>query len=253
MAAKVMLNVCEQFSNNFNVLFNADKSALLRCKRCLSHIIRVYVSVEHVIKKQHSIPKEYDIDGVIFGEFISQKKTQQILQQGGGPQYEVLVATYPRAAEEVEQRKRHRPIFLDMYDPDFKSAFMGSVKFPPGEASLAKIHIPQHMMQEYTKRDTKIIVGMRNPKDELLSIYHFYRINKALGNFKRRICGEIFDHNVGWWSIRDRPNTMYVFYEDLTEDPVKEVRRMAEFLGKETCDEAIIKICKHEQNKEHQL
>jgi ribosomal protein L18E len=34
-AAKVMLNVCEQFANNFNVLFNADKSALLVCGRSI--------------------------------------------------------------------------------------------------------------------------------------------------------------------------------------------------------------------------
>ncbi|ELT96088.1 hypothetical protein CAPTEDRAFT_107487 [Capitella teleta] len=158
-----------------------------------------------------------------------------------------------KKAEEVNQRKRH--IYLDMCDPDFKSSFMGSIKLPPGGAALAKTHLPQHMMQEHTKRDTKIIVGMRNPKDNLLSIYHFYRMNKALGNFvgsfsdffilikeKRVICGDIFDHSVGWWSIRNRPNTMYVFYEDLTEDPVKEVRRMAEFLGKETSDEDITKI-----------
>ncbi|ELT92660.1 hypothetical protein CAPTEDRAFT_5186 [Capitella teleta] len=156
-------------------------------------------------------------------------------------------------ANNVYQTKRH--IYLDMCDPDFKSVFQGTVKLPPGGAALAKTHFPQHLMQEHTKRDTKIIVGMRNPKDNLLSLYHFYNMNEVFGNFsgsfsdfftlikeKRMLYGDIFEHNVGWWSIRDRPNTMYVFYEDLTEDPGKEVRRMAEFLGKETSDEDITKI-----------
>ncbi|ELU13128.1 hypothetical protein CAPTEDRAFT_4099 [Capitella teleta] len=158
-----------------------------------------------------------------------------------------------KKANEIDQTKRH--LFLDACDPDFKTAFHGSAKLPPGGAPLAKTHFPQHMMEEHTKRDTKIIVGMRNPKDTLVSVFHFYRMNKSLGNFigsfsdfftlvkaKRLVYGDIFDHNVGWWSIRDRPNTMYVFYEDLTEDPVKEIRRMAKFLGKEVSDEDIIKI-----------
>ncbi|ELT92964.1 hypothetical protein CAPTEDRAFT_204539 [Capitella teleta] len=225
-------------------------------------------SVGHPI---HTIPQEYVVGGFIMGEQLAMEETQKVLQRGEGPEYEVLVATFPRSgtariveiawllmndinvkkAKEVPQGGRH--LFLDLCDPTFKTVFgkpLPSVDYP-----LAKTHLPYHMMEKHAKRDTKIIVGFRNPKDNLVSIYHFYRMNRTLGNFtgtfseffqlvkdKHVMYGDIFDFCVGWWNIRDRPNTMYVNYEDLTEDPVKEVRRMAEFLGKKLTDQEIIKI-----------
>ncbi|ELT95125.1 hypothetical protein CAPTEDRAFT_176161 [Capitella teleta] len=182
-----------------------------------------------------------------------------------------MVSTYPRSgtarlleiswllmndidvdkAKETPQGARF--LFMDLCSVDFKTCLGAPV--PPGNIPLAKTHLPYHILEEHAKRDTKIIVGFRNPKDNLVSMYHFYRIAFPLGNFtgtfdefftlfkdKHLMYGDIFDHNVGWWSIRDRPNTMYVNYEDLNEDPVKEVRRMAEFLGKEVSDEDVIKI-----------
>ncbi|ELU16720.1 hypothetical protein CAPTEDRAFT_113662, partial [Capitella teleta] len=158
-----------------------------------------------------------------------------------------------RGAKEIAQSARH--LFLEFCDPSFKKCYGAECTPPPGGFNVAKTHLPYHMMKEHANRDTKIIVGFRNPKDTLVSLYHFHRMNKLLGNFpgtfseffqlvkdKHLVFGDFFEHNVGWWSIRDRPNTMYVNYEDLTEDPVKEVRRMAEFLRKEVSDEDIIKI-----------
>eukprot|EP00914_Ancora_sagittata_P033363 GHVO01067238.1.p1 GENE.GHVO01067238.1~~GHVO01067238.1.p1 ORF type:complete len:298 (-),score=33.37 GHVO01067238.1:101-994(-) len=220
-----------------------------------------------------TIPRQYTIEGFTLGEDLAPVETLKTLKKGEGPQYEVLVATYPRSgtarlveiawllmndidvekARVIDQGGRH--VYLDMCAPDFKSCFEGKLKLPTDAHALAKTHLPYHMMEKHTQRDTKIIVGLRNPKDNLVSFYHFYRMNKLLGNFtgtfhdffklvktKQLAYGDVFDHSTGWWNIRDRPNTMYVFYEDVSEDPVREVRRIAEFLGKNVSDDDVIKI-----------
>ncbi|ELT96400.1 hypothetical protein CAPTEDRAFT_18003, partial [Capitella teleta] len=219
----------------------------------------------------HTLPGEYVVDSYIMGERLGPQATVRALQKGEGPEYDVLVATYPRSgtarvveiawllmnnidvqkAKDVPQGGRH--MFLDLCAPDFKSIF--GKPLPSGKIPLAKTHLPYHTMEKHAKRDTKIIVGFRNPKDNIVSIYHFYRSNRDLGCFKGSFSeffqlvkdkhlffGDVFDYNVGWWNIRDRPNTMYVNYEDLTEDPVREVRRMAQFLGKEVSDEDVANI-----------
>ncbi|ELT87177.1 hypothetical protein CAPTEDRAFT_159887 [Capitella teleta] len=219
----------------------------------------------------HTIPDEYSIGGFIMGKMMGPQETVELLQKGEGPHYDVLVSTYPRSGTamiveiawllmndlNVEKAKAvsqvDRNLFLDLCSPDFKSVFgrpLHSDNF-----SLARSHLPYHMLEEHAKRETKIIVGYRNPKDSLVSLYHFYRMNRHLGNFagtfdeffelfkdKHLIYGDIIDHNLGWWNIRDRPNTMYVNYEDLAEEPAREVRRMAEFLSKEVSDEDVSKI-----------
>ncbi|ELU06574.1 hypothetical protein CAPTEDRAFT_213021 [Capitella teleta] len=203
--------------------------------------------------RSHTLPKEYSVGGVVLSEGFAMPATLQALQRGDGPEYEILVTTYPRSgtsrlveiawlltnnidvtgAKEIEQSARH--LFLEFCDPSFEKCYGAEFTPPPGGFNVAKTHLPYHMMKEHANRDTKIIVGFRNPKDNLVSLYHFYRMNKRLGNFpgtfseffqlfkdKHLIYGDILEYNAGWWSIRDRPNTTYVNYEDLTEDPVKE-------------------------------
>ncbi|ELU07189.1 hypothetical protein CAPTEDRAFT_190109 [Capitella teleta] len=158
--------------------------------------------------RSHTLPKEYSVGGVDLSEQFAMPATLQALQRGDGSEYEFYHLSFFRESA---------PEFCD---PSFEKCYGAEFTPPPGGFNVAKTHLPYHMMKEHANRDTKIIVGFRNPKDNL----------------------QAFEYNVGWWSIRDRPNTMFVNYEDLTEDPVKEVRRMAEFLGKEVSDEDIVKI-----------
>lgn len=92
----------------------------------------------------------------------------------------------------------------------------------------------------------KTVIAFRNVKDMIVSNYHFYRMNEALGKFKgsfddffeyfkekRLVYGDYFDHVLGWWSQKDSPNVLIVFYEDLKKDLRKEIERIAKFLGKD--------------------
>ncbi|XP_069100138.1 sulfotransferase 1 family member D1-like [Pleurodeles waltl] len=54
--------------------------------------------------------------------------------------------------------------------------------------------------------------------------------------------GSWYDHVKGWWQkIRDHP-ILYVFYEDMKEDPRREVLKLLRFLEREVSDEVLEKI-----------
>ncbi|CAG4988456.1 unnamed protein product [Parnassius apollo] len=54
-----------------------------------------------------------------------------------------------------------------------------------------------------------------------------------------------FDHLKEAWDLRNHPNLLFLFYEDLLKDLPRIVRLVAEFLGKEYNDEQIAGLCSH--------
>merc|ERR1712126_60582 len=110
---------------------------------------------------------------------------------------------------------------------------------------LLKTHLPPDFFQKpLGNTQAKFVVVMRNIKDNLVSYYHFYMNNKTLGNLeggfaeffdlfrnKRLAWGDWFDMNVQWWALRDNPNLHFVKYEDLRNDVLAEIKKIAKFLG----------------------
>ena len=105
----------------------------------------------------------------------------------------------------------------------------------------------------------KTIVSLRNVKDMLVSNYHFYRMNEALGNYsgtfdeffemfkeKQHVYGDYFDHVLSWWTQKTNPGVLFVHYEDMKKDLKNEVQRIATFVGKDLKDDvvdAIVEAC----------
>ena len=74
----------------------------------------------------------------------------------------------------------------------------------------------------------------------LVSYYHFYRMNKLLGNYagnwddffelfrlKKLAFGDWFDFMTDWWEGRKDMYLLHVQYEDLLRDPVEKIKEMA--------------------------
>ncbi|XP_053124022.1 sulfotransferase 2B1-like [Hemicordylus capensis] len=119
-----------------------------------------------------------------------------------------------------------------------------ALKYPPPR--LMSTHLPfQLFPKSFLHSKAKIIYTARNPKDVLVSLYHFAKAMKgvkhpgSLEEFLETflngtvIFGSWFDHMKGWLEMRNRANFFFITYEELQKDLRSSVGRICRFLGKE--------------------
>jgi hypothetical protein len=101
-----------------------------------------------------------------------------------------------------------------------------------------KSHLAFHMLPT----GAKAIVALRDPKDALVSIYRFMD-----GWFLEHGCVTLdefapsrldvppdtgyFGHLLSWWAQRHNPSVLLMTYEQMSAEPERTVRRVAEFCG----------------------
>ena len=107
-----------------------------------------------------------------------------------------------------------------------------------------------HLTRELTPKEARYIYVLRDPRDCLVSYYHYYngwffdRDTVAIETFAREYflssqnpLGTYFDHVRSWWPQREQGNILFVCFEDIKEDLPRQVARIAEFLDIELDDE----------------
>lgn len=117
-----------------------------------------------------------------------------------------------------------------------------------------KTHFPFSMLPGLLDVGCKIVYVARNPKDVAVS---WFFLNKA---FKTQ--GYIGDFAAFWnyfendltpwssywshikeaWGMKDHPNLLFLFYEEMTNDFLEAIKKVAKFLGKTYTDEEIDKV-----------
>ncbi|XP_007896622.2 sulfotransferase 6B1-like [Callorhinchus milii] len=111
-----------------------------------------------------------------------------------------------------------------------------------------------NLPKSISEKKTKILVLLRNPKDNAVSYYHFYQNNPLLPCFpswdeffKKYMTGEVFwgsyfDHAFIWNQHIDDENVMLVTFEELKENLEEGVKKMAMHFGFSLTEEQIKKI-----------
>ena len=109
---------------------------------------------------------------------------------------------------------------------------------------VIKTHLKYNILCDaISMGNPKVVIVVRNPKDVLVSEFHFYCMTKSLGNFtgswdeffemfknKELIFGYWYDHVLGWWEKHGSPNYHFVKYEDMKKKPLETVSEIAHFL-----------------------
>ncbi|NXB11532.1 ST1C1 Sulfotransferase, partial [Cnemophilus loriae] len=188
---------------------------------------------------------------------------------------DVLIATYAKAGTtwtqevvdmvqqngDTEKCKREttykRHPFLEWFMTEPPSARYSGLELAEAMPSprTIKTHLPVQLLPpSFWEQNCKIIYVARNAKDNLVSYYHFHRMNKGLpdpGTWEefvekfmtgKVLWGSWYDHVKGWWKAKDKHRILYLFYEDMKENPKREIQKIAKFLEKDLSQEVLNKI-----------
>ncbi|KFQ28066.1 Sulfotransferase 1C1, partial [Mesitornis unicolor] len=188
---------------------------------------------------------------------------------------DLLIATYAKAGTtwtqeivdmiqqngDVEKCRRtttyRRHPFLEWFLPEPAALRYSGLELAEAMPSprTIKTHLPVQLVPpSFWEQNCKIIYVARNAKDNLVSYYHFHRMNKGLpepGTWEefmekfmagKVLWGSWYDHVKGWWKAKDKHRILYLFYEDMKENPKQEIQKIMKFLEKDVNQELLNKI-----------
>ncbi|XP_077199728.1 sulfotransferase 1C1-like [Paroedura picta] len=190
---------------------------------------------------------------------------------------DLLIATYTKAGTtwtqeivdmiqhggDIEKCKRapthDRQPFLEWVVHESLPSGLERAKKMPSPRTL-KTHLPVHLIPpSFWKENCKIIYVARNAKDNAVSYYHFHRMNQLMPEpgtweefLEKYIAGKVlwgswYNHVKGWWRAKDDHPILYLFYEDIKENPRQEIQKVMQFLEKDLEKEVLDKIIHHTQ------
>ncbi|XP_035414002.1 sulfotransferase 1C4 [Cygnus atratus] len=188
---------------------------------------------------------------------------------------DLLIATYAKAGTtwtqeivdmiqqngDIEKCRRastyRRHPFLEWYMPEPSPNGYSGLELAEAMPSprTIKTHLPVQMVPpSFWEQNCKIIYVARNAKDNLVSYYHFHRMNKALPDpgtmeefMEKFMAGKVlwgswYDHVKGWWKAKDKHRILYLFYEDMKENPERQIQKIMKFMEKDLEQEVLNKI-----------
>ncbi|XP_032071472.1 amine sulfotransferase-like isoform X1 [Thamnophis elegans] len=131
-----------------------------------------------------------------------------------------------------------------------------SVDFPSRPSPrVFTSHLPYNLVPEgLQNRRAKIIYVLRNPKDVLVSSYHFFQRPVGIQSIKdfdtfleNFLVGKVFggswlDHVKGWYAHKDDFNILFLSYEEMKKDLRSSVLKICNFLGRELTEKEVDEV-----------
>ncbi|XP_013180690.1 PREDICTED: sulfotransferase family cytosolic 1B member 1-like isoform X1 [Papilio xuthus] len=135
----------------------------------------------------------------------------------------------------------------------------------PGSEQVARMpsprfirtHLPLSLLPPTLLDTTKVVYVARDPRDVAVSYYYLssefksYNFNGDFKSYWRLFVKDLvywspfFEHLKEAWQMRQHPNMLFLFYEELLQNLPATVQRVADFLGKEYKADQIAELCTH--------
>lgn len=159
---------------------------------------------------------------------------------------DTFIASYPRSGNTWT-----RFLVANLMHPDQRVTFANIETFIPDATALSSRQlkrIPRPRLikshEYFEPRYRKVIYLVRDPRDVVLSLYNFRRKYRSVDDSypieryvaERFLPGDMdvsWGEHVGSWlgTRMNQPGFLLVRYEDLLQDPLRELGRLASFLG----------------------
>jgi len=185
---------------------------------------------------------------------------------------DVLLATFPKSGSTWTSYLLHQ--IRSSCDDTFDDIKHEVVDITPGhwDPALQPLSIAQkfsprtyktHGSYARSPKGAKTIYVSRDPKDIFWSLYMF--IHDLLGIQERvpldlfyreyfverfnsgHDIGNVWDHLLGWYTMRGKPTMLWLHYEDLVASRERALRLIAEFIGVRLDDEHMGQLILHSQ------
>uniref|UniRef100_A0A1A9WEK7 Sulfotransferase domain-containing protein n=1 Tax=Glossina brevipalpis TaxID=37001 RepID=A0A1A9WEK7_9MUSC len=245
---------------------NATRTYEMREIQPVSHIIAnsFKSKILQMTNKNHQIPLE----------FVDWSKRWCTVPAGSKQHYEnfyetelreddVFVVTFPKSGTtwiqealwlltnaldfekaKTEDLHSQRSLFLE-----FKCLHPDTIKDPLTKSQemtsprLLKSHMPAHLLpRQLWEKKNKIIYCARNPKDVIVSLYHFQRglgtLQASLDEFVEDFINSemsytpFWSHVLDFWQLRQEPNVFFTSYEEMQRNLSQVLVKLNDFLGK---------------------
>ncbi|KAF4524756.1 hypothetical protein B566_EDAN013825 [Ephemera danica] len=99
-------------------------------------------------------------------------------------------------------------------------------------------------VQDDTEMEDKTVCIIRNPKDTVVSFYHLNRLQTLYG-YKGDFYTPYWEQIKEAWQLRNHPNFLFLFYENVVKDLPGTVRQVAEFLDKTLTEANVQRLAEH--------
>ncbi|KAB7503755.1 Sulfotransferase 1C2 [Armadillidium nasatum] len=127
-------------------------------------------------------------------------------------------------------------------DPRLLKGHMPLPFWPPNILDKAKLYMPLPFWPPNILDKAKVMYLARDPRDVVVSCYHFFqsskqtRVTATLDEFVEDFMDDIilsayWEHVRLAWEKRNNPNFLFLFYEDLKENPNEEIKKVDQFIG----------------------
>ncbi|XP_046885797.1 sulfotransferase 6B1-like [Hypomesus transpacificus] len=197
--------------------------------------------------------KLYWYNGVLYPVIMCPEENMKALQKLEAREDDIMLVAYPKCgfnwavavlrkiitASSGEKTENKTPPLMEFFGPEMLQV----IGQAPSPRFLGTHLHPDNIPASFNAKKTKMLVIFRNPKDTLVSFYHFSNKNPVLPTaeswdnfYSQFMSGEVpwgsyFDHALAWEKKMDDPNVMIVTFEELKQDLNKGVRQVADFFG----------------------